>query len=190
MANPFISRERIDSEVCQAIATTLRKEAGDIDMDASIKSALGATSLDFLDINFRLENTFGVRLASQMLVDHVEEEFGEGIAVDRDDKLTESAATLMRMYLGENDGLKAGMYRDEIPDLVTPKIIAESVDAIVGELPDACPACGASAWGSEDGAKVSCSACSKDAAYPDGDELTKRWIHKIQNDSKIFALDA
>ncbi len=190
MANALITRERIDTEVRQAIATTLRKEADAIDMNASIKSALGATSLDFLDINFRLENTFGVRLASQMLVDHVEEEFGEGIAVDRDDKLTESAATLMRMYLGDNDDLKAGMFRDEIPDLVTPKIIAESVEAIVGELPEACPSCGASSWGSADGAKVICTNCNKDAAYPDGDELTKRWIHKVQNERKLFALDA
>ena len=88
MANPLVTRERIEQEVRAALATTLRTDADGIDMQASIINGLHATSIDFLDINFRLEGVFGVQMATQMLLDHVEEELGEGKAIDRDNKIT------------------------------------------------------------------------------------------------------
>ena len=42
-------------------------------------------------------------------------------------------------------------------------------------------------WKSEDGAKVVCGACGKDAVYPNGDELTKSWIHDVEREHKLFA---
>ena len=147
----------------------------------------GATSIDFLDVNFRLESTFGLQLATQLVLEHVEEELGEGVAIDQDDKITEGAAQLLRSHLGERDGLEAGIYAEEVARFVTPRVLVDSVDAITARLPDACTHCGAADWTSEDGAKVTCSACEKPAVYPDGDELTKEWIHQFQGEHKIFS---
>jgi len=186
MANPLIQRATIEDEVRAAVAATLRRDAGSVDLDASIVNDLGATSIDFLDINFRLESTFGIRLATQLLLDHVEEELGEGCAIDKDDKITEAAATLLRLHLGEQPGLEAGVYAEEVPSFVTPMVLVKSVEGITNELPDACTRCKEAAWKSDDGRKVVCGACSKPAEYPDGDELTKRWIHDFEREHHLF----
>ena len=190
MANPYVTRDRIDEEVRNALATTLRVDANEIDMDTSIINGLNATSIDFLDINFRLEGVFGIQMATQMLLDHAEEEFGEGKAIDRENKITDAAASLLKLHLGELPGLEAGMYADEVPATVTPRSVAEGVSKILETLPEACTECGATEWQSEDGAKVACVACGKDAVYPNGDDLTKRWLHDIENEKHLFGASA
>lgn len=186
MANPFITVERIEDEVKGALATTLRRDKDGIGLDDSIMSDLGATSIDFLDINFRLESTFGIQLATQLLLDHVEEELGEGSAIDTDDKITAAAARLLTMHLGEQKGLEAGIYAEEVPKFVTPTVLVKSVQGITNELPDTCTHCGEAAWKSDDGAAVVCGACGKPAEYPDGDTLTKRWIHDFEQEHGVF----
>ncbi|MGE0193698.1 MAG: acyl carrier protein [Planctomycetota bacterium] len=187
MSKSPVTRERIEQEVRQALAATLRKDAATIDLDKPIVKALGATSIDFLDINFRLESTFGVQLATQLLLDHVEEELGEGVAIDRDGRITEPAAELLRMYLGEQPGLKGGLDADEVPSFVTPKVLVQSVGGILEHLPEACGACGSTdGWKTDDGCKVLCAACGAAATYPDGDELTKTWIHNVQAEQGLF----
>ena len=186
MAESPIQTERIEQEVRAALAATLRVDADSIDVEQSIVKSLGATSIDFLDINFRLETTFGVKLATQLLLDHVEEELGEGVAIDASNRITDAAAKLLRMHLGDVDGLEAGLYADEVPSLVTPAVLIKSVRGILDHLPDACPACSASEWKSDDGCKVVCGGCGAEAEYPDGDELTKSWIQQIEAEHKIF----
>lgn len=187
MANPFITRTRIEDEVRKALAATLRLEEARVGLDASIMNDLGATSIDFLDVNFRLESAFGIQLATQLLLDHVEEELGEGKAIDRGNQITEGAARLLKLYLGEPPGLAAGMYADEVPSLVTPMVLVKSVEGLTNELPEACTHCRASAWKSDDGAKVACGACGKPAEYPDGDTLTRRWIQQIEREHHFFS---
>ena len=185
MANPHVSRETIEAEVRAALAATLRKDADTIDMSKSIVKDLGATSIDFLDINFRLEGAFGIQLATQLMLDHVEEQVGEGQAIDADNKITAPAAELLTMYFGELPGLEAGISADEIPALVTPSVVADGVERLLDELPAAC-SCGASDWKSEDGRKVVCGACGDEAEYPDGDDMIEAWIQSVQAERKLF----
>lgn len=187
MAESPIQTERIEQEVRAALAATLRVEPESIDIHASIMKSLNATSIDFLDINFRLESTFGITLATQLLLDHVEEELGEGVAIDRDNRISAPAAKLLRMNLGEVEGLAAGLYADEVPSLVTPSVLIQSVRGILNHLPDQCTACGAADWKSDDGCKAVCGGCGAEAQYPDGDELTKAWIQQMEAEHHIFA---
>ena len=187
MADSPIQTERIEQEVRAALATTLRVDPQAIDVNASIMKSLNATSIDFLDINFRLETTFGVTLATQLLLDHVEEELGEGVAIDRDNRISAPAARLLQMNLGEVEGLQAGLYADEVPSLVTPSVLIKSLRGILDHLPDTCSACQASSWKSDDGCKVVCGGCGADAQYPDGDELTKAWIRQVEDEHHLFA---
>ncbi len=189
MPNPHVTPERVAEEVRAALATTLRTDAAAIEMDNSIVNGLGATSIDFLDINFRLENVFGIQLATQLILDHVEEELGEGKAIDKDGKVTPPAAEMLKLYLGDLPGIEAGIYADEISTVITPAVVADGVVRVLDTLPETCTSCGASAWKSDDGAKVVCGAegCGRDAVYPNGDELTKRWILDTEGEKHLFA---
>jgi acyl carrier protein len=187
MANPHVSRAQIEDEVKKALAATLRLEESAVGLDKSIMNDLGATSIDFLDINFRLENAFGIQLATQLLLDHVEEVLGEGVAIDKNNQITDGAARLLKLYLGERPGLEAGMYADEVATLVTPMVLVKSVEGITNELPEACTHCSAKAYKSEDGMKVVCGECGKDAEYPDGDTLTQKWIREVEAEHKFFS---
>ena len=185
MPNPHVSRESIEAEVRAALAATLRKDTETIDMSGSIVKDLGATSIDFLDINFRLESAFGIQLATQMMLDHVEEQVGEGQAIDAENRLTAPAAELLRLYFGAASGLDAGMPADDVPAHVTPTVVADGVERIVSRLPDACP-CGASVWVSADNRQVACTACGAAAEYPDGDDLIAAWIREVQAERNLF----
>ena len=187
MSNALVTEARITEEVQKALAKSLRKEVSAIRMDASIIEELGGTSLDFLDMTFRLEQAFGLRLAHTTILDHVEETFGEGKAIDANGCLTRDAATILRMRLGEHASLVPGAYADEVAKLVTPKTLWSGVDEISARLPAACTHCKATAWQSADGAKVKCGACAKDAVYPDGDSLTKAWLAEVAKQKGLFA---
>jgi acyl carrier protein len=187
MANPLVSDARIEEEVRKALGKALRKDPAAMRLDASVTRDLGGTSLDFLDIIFRLEQAFGIRLAHQGVLDHVEEQFGEGKAIDASGALTAPAVTLLKMRLGDHPSLQPGMYADEVPMLVTPRSYATWVREILDRLPAACTHCKAAAWTSPDGAKVVCGSCGKDAAYPDGDALTKQWLEGVEREKGLFA---
>ncbi len=186
MSNSFVTDAKIVEEVQKALGKSLRKDPTAVRMDASIMDDLGGTSLDFLDMTFRLEQVFGVRLSHQTLLDTVEETYGEGKAIDADGCLTADAVTLLRMRLKGAASLEAGAYADEVPKFVTPETLANGVREIVAALPAACTHCRASAWKSADGIKVSCGACNKDAAYPDGDALTKSWLAGVSKETHLF----
>ena len=188
MANALVTPARVEEEVKKALAKSLRKDPAAISMDASVIGKLGGTSLDFLDVTFRLEQVFGIRLAHQVLLDHVEEAFGEGKAIDASGCLTAPAVELLKLRLGDHPSLTAGMFADEVPALVTPRTLANGVVEILDQLPAACTHCHTSVWKSEDGARVVCGACGKPAAYPDGDTLAKRWIADVEREKKLFAV--
>ncbi len=69
MSNSYVTDARVVEEVQKALGKSLRKDASAIRMDASVMDDLGGTSLDFLDMTFRLEQAFGVRMSHQTLLD-------------------------------------------------------------------------------------------------------------------------
>jgi hypothetical protein len=71
--------------------------------------------------------------------------------------------------------------------LVTAGTLSNAVAEILDGLPDACTHCSAKAWKSEDGAKVLCGGCGREASYPDGDALTKAWLVKVEKERGLFA---
>jgi acyl carrier protein len=186
MPNPFVSDERIDEEVRKAVAKSLRKDPSAIRMDASIVKDLGGASLDFLDMTFRLEQAFGIRLAHTAILDLVEETFGEGKAIDADGTLSKDAVELLRRRLGDHPDLVAGMFADEVPFLVTPSTLRSGVVEILGRLPARCTRCSTGAWESPDGVKVRCGACGKEAEYPDGESLAREWLQAQALETGLF----
>jgi acyl carrier protein len=187
MKQNLITEEKVFDELKKAIIETLRVDEDAIKKESSLIGDLGAESLDFLDINYRLEQAFGIKMARHFVLEHVEEMFGEGSAIDEDGRLTEKAIVLLKERLGENlAGLSAGMDMDEIPSFVTAGSMAAGVMDVLDSLPEQCSHCGKSEWKSEDGVRVKCGSCGENAVFMNGDDLIKEWLTKVQEEKKIF----
>ncbi|HET6513599.1 MAG TPA: phosphopantetheine-binding protein [Thermodesulfovibrionales bacterium] len=188
MKEKFISEETVLEEVKKGVAETLNRDKASIGPEDSLMKDLGAESLDFLDITYRLEQTFGIKMARHFVLEHVEEMFGEGSAIDENGQLTDKAVELLKIRAGGDlpAEIHAGMDMDEVPTLVTVKTMTMGVMDILDSLPGACAACGNSAWKTENGVRIVCGSCGANATFDNGDDLMKAWLSKVQEEKKLF----
>jgi len=188
MKQILISEETVLEEVKKAVAETLNIEPERIQPESSLMKDLGAESLDFLDLNYRLERTFGMKMARHLIVEHIEDLFGEGSAVDENSKLTAGAVGLLQIRFGDHvSDLQAGMDMDEVPQLITIESYVSGVMDILDSLPQACESCGNSAWKVADGVRITCGSCGRPATFMNGDDLVREWLTKTQNEKRIFS---
>ncbi|MGH7409457.1 MAG: acyl carrier protein [Candidatus Methylomirabilis sp.] len=177
----LFTEEQVYGEVRKAIAETLRVSEASIQPDHSLIGDLGAESLDFIDMNYRLEQRFHLGMPRRYLVEHMEEFFGEGTAIDNEGRITETAVSILKARLGPvGQNLRAGMAVEEIPILVTPQTLVEIVREILASCPETCPSCGSEEWTVADGAVITCGGCRKAAALPTGDDLVKKWLAEFK----------
>ena len=80
MSQNLITEEKVFQELKKAIVETLRADDNSIRPETSLINDIGAESLDFLDINYRLEQAFGIKMARHFVLEHIEDMFGEGAA--------------------------------------------------------------------------------------------------------------
>ena len=187
MKQTLITEQKVFEEVKKAIVETLRSDEAAIKPESSLIKDLGAESLDFLDINYRLEQTFGIKMARHFILEHIEEMFGEGFAIDEDGRLTDKAITLLKMRYGETYGdLSEGIDMDAVPTLITAGSMVGGVLDLLDTLPEKCSKCGSADWKSEDGARIKCGSCKEFATFTNGDDLIKNWLTSIQHEKKIF----
>lgn len=185
MAQNMISDERIMQEVIDAIVHTTGVDKDTITPDSSLVDDLDVLSLDFLDVNFRLEQVFGIKMARNFVLEHVEEMFGEGVAIDENNDVTEKGVEILKLRLTEAaDDLEPGTPIDELPALVTPRTLAAGVGDILAHLPEKSPA-GAD-WKTEDGTHIVCSETGKAPVLPSGDDVIQSWLKSLQEEKQIF----
>jgi len=185
MAQNMISDERIMQEVIDAIVHTTGVDKDTITQDSSLVEDLDVLSLDFLDVNFRLEQVFGMKMARNFVLEHVEEMFGEGVAIDENNDVTEKGVEILKLRLTEAaDDLDPGTPVDELPALVTPRTLAAGVGDILAYLPEKSPA-GAD-WKTDDGTHIVCSETGKAPVLPSGDDVVQNWLKSLQEGKKIF----
>ena len=180
----LIRQETVLNEIKRALSETLRVAPETITPGTSIVRDLGAESLDFLDLNYRLEQAFGIRMARHFFLEHMEEMFGEGSAIDENGRLTKRALAALKVRypdapLPEGED---GVDMSEAPALITVQAMANTVMGILDTLPARC-ACGASAWRTDDGTHIVCGICGQPAAFVNGDELTHQWLASLPEES-------
>lgn len=187
MKQNLITEEKVFAELKKAIVATLRVDENAIKAESSLIKDLGAESLDFLDINYRLEQIFGIKMARHFILEHIEEMFGEGSAIDENGQLTNKAISLLKMRYGDTYGdLSEGMDMDTVPTLITAGSMTQGVLDIIDSLPEKCTYCGNAAWKTDDGIKILCGSCVKFAAFTNGDDLIKSWLTSVQEEKHIF----
>ena len=181
MAESLISSDQIYREVQKAIADALQISEQKVEPDSSLIRDLAAESLDFIDINFRLEQRFSIGMPRKYFLEHVEELFGEGTAIDQSGHLTEAAVTIWNARLGSaGPRVHAGMSLDDVPALVTPRTLVMIIEEILATCPDACPACGRAAWTMADGGPITCGGCGAHAQLLTGDDVIRRWLEDFR----------
>ena len=184
MPNSLIPDEQIYREVRKAIAETLRASEESIQPERSLIGELDAESLDFIDINYRLEQRFHISMPRKYLLEHVEEFFGEGTAINENGEITETAVSILKARLGAaGQHLTAGMSVDDVPTLVTPQTLVEIVREILISCPEKCATCGAT-WKVVDGCVIACSSCGKPPTFASGDDLVKKWLKEFKEGVK------
>jgi acyl carrier protein len=187
MKQGIISEQKVIEEVTKAISEGLDIAPKRVQLESSLIKDLGAESLDFLDINYRLEQTFGIKMARHSVLEHMEEMFGEETAIDSDGKLTEKAVKVLGLRFNNSSGqLEAGMDMDELPSMVTVQSIVDGVLSLLDTLPGSCSNCGKSEWKIESESRVQCGSCGEPASFANGDDLVDAWLTQVQETEKIF----
>jgi acyl carrier protein len=65
---PNVSRKEIFEKVRQTLVDALSVEDDEVTEEATLTGDLGAESIDFLDIVFRLEKAFGIKIPQEELI--------------------------------------------------------------------------------------------------------------------------
>ena len=131
MSTVNITKEEIQAiypKVAATIADALACDEDKVKPDASLINDLGAESIDFLDIVFRLERAFKVKIPRGKIVEEArgpltEDQFQNAGVV------TEAGIARLREFLNEvpADRIKAPLKAAEIPKLFTVETFAKMV---------------------------------------------------------------
>ena len=187
MKQSFISEQKVFEEFKKAIVEALGVDENSIHSESSLIKDLGAESLDFLDINYKLEQVFGIKMARHFILEHTEDMFGEGSTVNDETQLTENAIKLLKIrFEGDLPDIKAGVDLNEVPNLITVQTMVRGVMELLNTLPEKCSSCGKVAWKLEDGNRIKCGSCEEYATFTNGDDLIKEWLSNVQKEHKIF----
>lgn len=131
MSTPTISQDEIDAiypQVADIIADALGCDEDEVKPNSSLISDLDAESIDFLDIVFRLEREFKVKIPRGKAVEEArgeltEEEFEQGGVV------TDAGFEKIKGFMNEvpEDRFSSPMKSAEIPKLFTTETFCKMV---------------------------------------------------------------
>ena len=138
-----------DEEILQTIKEIVAKvvlmEPDEIEEDASLVDDIGLESIDFLDVAFRLEETYGISLPRQGFVQRFVDKLGPE-ALAKDGKISPQGVKLLRLGFPEVDPARIheGMNEGEVFYLVSAKTYLNLVKrglAIARWKPGQCDKC-------------------------------------------------
>ena len=125
-----ISRDEIFDKIKDVLENALGADSDEITMDATLIGDLGAESIDFLDISFKLEQEFSIKIDQGEL-------FPENLMSDDtlvvDGKLTDKAMEILREKMPHVDFTKLdnGRSVDQLSEVFTVAFFTSWVSASV-----------------------------------------------------------
>ncbi|HEY7902908.1 MAG TPA: acyl carrier protein [Casimicrobiaceae bacterium] len=125
------SRQEIDAifpKVAEVIADALGCEVSDVKPSSSLIEDLDAESIDFLDLVFRLERAFKVKIPRGKIVEDARGDLSEA-AFEQKGIVTEAGLARLRQFLAEvpAERFKTPLKAADIPRLFTPETFCKVV---------------------------------------------------------------
>ena len=141
MGEQVITQQDIDAvfpKVAQVIADALGCDAEDVKPQVPLIEGLDAESIDFLDLVFRLERSFGVKIPRGKIVEDARGELPES-EFEQKGIVTDAGLARLREFLSEvpADRFKTPMKASDIPRLFTPETFCKVVIRAERSLPAA-----------------------------------------------------
>jgi len=136
------SDEEIFERVRKAIAEILRITVDRITPDSRFGDDLGAESIDLVDLEFRLEEEFGIEFYHGSGVEKLEEQLGTE-KLEQDGLLTSYGEAVFCLRLPEidPDRLREGQPAAGIEAMFTPRTWIRVVRELLNARPETCPHC-------------------------------------------------
>jgi acyl carrier protein len=108
--------ENVYPAVAEIITDALARDRDEIRLDSYLIEDLGAESIDFLDIVFRLEQRFEVQIPRGKLIDDARGELSDE-EFEQEGRLTSAGLARLRAYMTEvpADRFRPGLLLAEIP---------------------------------------------------------------------------
>jgi acyl carrier protein len=131
MQQKEITKEEIAGvfpKVAQIIADALGCDTADVKPTAPLIEELGAESIDFLDLVFRLERAFGVKIPRGKIVEDARGDLPES-DFEQKGVVTEAGLARLRQFLGEvpADRFRTPLKSADIPRLFTTETFCKVV---------------------------------------------------------------
>ena len=131
MANAPITKEEMAAvfpKVAETMADALGCDVEDIKPDVSLIEGLDAESIDFLDMVFRLERAFKVKIPRGKIVENARGDVPES-EFEQNGIVTEKGLAQLKAYLSEvpAERFKTPMKVADIPRLFTPETFCKLV---------------------------------------------------------------
>jgi acyl carrier protein len=131
MANAEITKEEIQAvfpKVAETMADALGCDVDQVKLDVSLIEGLDAESIDFLDMVFRLERAFKIKIPRGKIIENARGDMPEA-EFERKGVLTEAGLAQLRHYLSEIPAERFGnpMKVADIPRLFTPETFCKLV---------------------------------------------------------------
>jgi hypothetical protein len=166
--------------VRQAIIT-IRQDLGDrLTLDSELGIELGLESLDYMDIEFQLETTFGIEFYHGSAVEKLSELLAPR-QLEEDGLLTPDGAAVLRLRLPEvdPDRLRPGQPIAGIEAKFTPRTWIRVVKELLHARTQRCPSCGSEQLEVTKPSLLRCGGCSAELRSPDGEECLTRWASMV-----------
>ncbi len=133
MATTEITKEEIDAvfpTVAETMADALGCDVAEVKPDASLIEDLGAESIDFLDMVFRLERAFKVKIPRGKIVENARGALSEA-EFEQKGIVTDVGLAQLKAYLSEvpPERFRAPLKVKDIPRLFTPETFCKLVIA-------------------------------------------------------------
>jgi len=124
--------------VAETMADALGCDLEDIKLDVSLIEGLDAESIDFLDMVFRLERAFKIKIPRGKIVENARGALSEA-EFEANGIVTDAGLAQLRSYLSEipADRFKTPMKAKDIPRLFTPETFCKLVITAQREVPAA-----------------------------------------------------
>ena len=139
MANTEITKEEIQAvfpKVAETMADALGCDVDQVKLDVSLIEGLDAESIDFLDMVFRLERAFKIKIPRGKIVENARGDMPES-EFEQKGVLTEAGLSQLKRYLSEVPAERFGnpMKVADIPRLFTPETFCKLVIQAQREAP-------------------------------------------------------